>query len=64
MIGLQFRGQKAVGFGVKRFAQVYSERCYSFPVINNVPPSSVIFSSAVQQERVVIIPHNLGDKTL
>jgi len=64
MIGLQFRGQKAVVFGIKRFAQVYSERRYSFPLINNVPPifSHLIFGSAVQQEWVFINTDKLGTK--
>ena len=39
-IGLQFCEQKAVVHGVKResFAQVHSDRSYSFPVINTVRP--------------------------
>ena len=65
MIGLQFRGQKAVVFGIKRFAQVYSERPYSFPLINNVSPIfSHFYCSAVQQEWVFINTDKLGDKTL
>ena len=39
-IGLQFLRAKGGGYGVKRegFAQVHSDRSYSFPVINTVPP--------------------------
>ena len=60
MIGLQFRGEKASNAFLKSTASAATASLLSIMFLQ----SSVIFSSAVQQERVVIIPHNLGDKTL